>query len=335
MNPIILLDCSEALRQCASILRGAQTIVLTSHVNSDGDSLGSSLGLYHLLTQLGKTVHIVNPSAVPKSFRFLQGSEKIQVFDDSQHTALLASADVLVVLDANAPSRMRGMEAAIVGSPARKLVIDHHQEPQPFAEMYAVDTEACSTAELISRLVVLVGEEQFTRPLAECLYTGIMTDTGNFRFPRTTADVHRTIARLIEAGADPTYIYENVFNQNPLNRSILLGKALSDLRLYHDGKLCVMTVARAMMQETGANEDQIEGFVELTLGLEGVQMGALVVELADMVKISLRSKGEIPVNQIAKHFGGGGHINAAGCRTHQHSFQRAQELIVEFAKPYL
>jgi len=326
-----------SLAACAAALCSAQNIVLMSHVNGDGDSIGSTLGVYHLLTQLGKTVRMLHPTPVPDNFRFLQGSEHIQTFDAAHpaHAQALAQADVLVVLDANAPSRMRGMEQAIISSPAQKLVIDHHQHPQPFADVYAVDVEACSTCEMIVRLVRIVGDEHFSKPLAEAVYTGIMTDTGNFRFPRTDAEVHCMIAQLLEAGADPTFIAEQVLNQNPFQRSLLLGRALCGLQRFLDGALCMMTVSQAMMQETNTTEDHIEGFVEQTLSIQGVQIGVLVVELPHQVKISLRSKGSVAVNGIAAHFGGGGHLNAAGCRTDQYSFAELPMVIVELAKHVL
>ena len=325
--------------KCLDIITRYQSFCIITHVNSDGDSLGSQLGLTLLLRQLGKTVYNVNPSHVPENLRFLPGSEEIRVFEAERDTAILASVDVLLVLDCNSPSRMRGMEEAIMRSPAVKAVIDHHQEPVEFASVYAIDTEACSTAELIYRL--LLGFEKrdsthyCTKPLAEALYTGIMTDTGNFRFPRTTADVHRIIARLIESGVEPYAVYDKVFNQNPMNRARLLGATLATMQTYHDGKLCIMLVSHAMMLETGTNIDHIEGFVEQTLGLQGVLVGAIVVELPQEIKMSLRSKGTIPVNKIAQYFGGGGHINAAGCRTTTMSFTEATEMIVRLTKEYL
>jgi bifunctional oligoribonuclease and PAP phosphatase NrnA len=333
----------EGLQAIQHLMDGAQTFCIVTHVNSDGDSLGSQLGLMHLLRQMGKTVHCVNPSRVPENFRFLQGSEEIRVFEAEQDTTvltnLLAGVDVLMVLDGNSPSRMRGMEEAIVRSPAKKVVIDHHQEPMQFADIYAIDTDACSTAELIYCLAMLCGnlksENYLTKPLAEALYTGIMTDTGNFRFPRTDSDVHRIIAHLLDIGVDPTYIFDSVFNQNPMNRAWLLGATLTQMETYHDGRLCMMLVTQAMMLATQTSIDHIEGFVEQTLGLKGVQVGALVVELPNEVKISLRSKGTIPVNKMVAHFGGGGHTNAAGCRTATMTADEAKQRIIEIAAPFL
>jgi phosphoesterase RecJ-like protein len=329
----------SGLDACIDIIARHTSFCITTHVNSDGDSLGSQLGLTLLLRQLGKTVQNVNPSHVPENLRFLPCSDEVLVFDAERDTSVLAEADVILVLDGNSPSRMRGMEEAIMRSPAVKAVIDHHQEPVEFARAYAIDTEACSTAELIYRLLTRLeerdGKTYLTKPLAEALYTGIMTDTGNFRFPRTTSDVHRIIARCIDVGVEPYYIFDSVFNQNPMNRSRLLGLTLANLQTYHNGKLCMMLVSEAMMRETETNVDHLEGFVEQTLGLRGVQMGAIVAEMPDEIKISLRSKGSLPVNKIAGFFGGGGHINAAGCRTKTMSFREVQETIVRLSAEYL
>lgn len=336
MNPAtISYSFTQGLNQIIRGLDAAHSVLITSHINGDGDSIGSSLGLYHALRSSGKTVTVVHPSAVPYNLLFLPGASEIQVFDPQQHTTLFHSVEALVVLDANAPSRMTDMEALIRNSTMTKYVIDHHQDPQNFADVYAIDTESCSTAELVYRLITVWGKPPMSQAIAECLYTGIMTDTGNFRFPRTTAEIHRIIAALMDAGADAPTLYEQVFHQNPYNRALLLGMALSGLQLFHNARMCMMTVSRAMIEQTGATEDLIEGFVDHTLGIQGVQMGILVVELADMVKISLRSKGSLAVNQIARHFGGGGHINAAGCRTKHHSFQEVQNLLVQLSAQYL
>lgn len=323
------------MKHIISGLQAANTVLLTSHINGDGDSIGSSLGLYHLLRSAGKTVFVIHSSVVPYNFLFLPGATEIQTFDPAMHKTLIDTVDALVVLDANAPSRTGEMEHPIRQSAAKKYVLDHHQDPQSFADFYAIDTDACSTAELVYRLIMAWDSSHLSRPIAECLYTGIMTDTGNFRFPRTTAEIHRIVAALMESGADAPMLYEQVFNQNPFNRTLLLGLALSGLQLFHQGQMCMMAINRQMIEQTAAKEDLIEGFVEHTLSLQGVQMGILVVELPDMVKISLRSKGSLAVNQIARHFGGGGHINAAGCRTKHHTFEEVQRLLVELSANFL
>jgi bifunctional oligoribonuclease and PAP phosphatase NrnA len=325
---------SDALADCVKQIQAAQTFCITSHVNSDGDSIGSTVGLYHLLRSLGKTARIINPTPLPYNFRFLHGSEAVETFDAGKHASFLASADVLFVLDANAPSRMRGMEEAITNSKATTIVIDHHQDPAPFADLYIVDTEACSTAELMYNLAGQLHLPSLSKAFAEAVYTGIMTDTGNFRFPRTDAGVHRIIAELLECGVEPFHVYDHVFNQNPFARSLLLGNALTGLELHVSNRLCIMTITQAMMRSTNTNEDHIEGVVEHALAIAGVQMGALIVELPTEFKISLRSKGAIPVNRIAGHFGGGGHTNAAGCRTTL-SLPEFKQILIELATPHL
>jgi bifunctional oligoribonuclease and PAP phosphatase NrnA len=355
-HPSTLQASMEAVASLLLRTEPSQSIVITSHQNGDGDSIGSSLGLYGALRLLGKTVRVVHPTPVPSAFGFVAGAEAIETFDAATHTALLAECAVLCVLDANAPSRMRQMESAIAArahTSATTLVLDHHQDPQSFADLYVVDVESSSTCELIVRLVAQIATQisaeaalqaaselasattLFTPSVATALYTGIMTDTGNFRFPRTDGELHRMVGTLIEAGADPTDIYERVMNQNPLERSRLLGRALATMEMFHGGTFCMMSLTREDFRATQTTDEHIEGFVEQTLSVRGVQMGALVVELEDQVKISLRSKGTIAVNRIAAEFGGGGHLNAAGCRTTQHTFAEVRTLLVGYAQAVL
>lgn len=309
--------------------------VITAHVNPDGDAIGSELALFHLLRALGKEVCIINSSPVPDNFTFLGGSEEIREYAPERDDETIAQADVLFILDCNAPKRVQAMEHSVVASPAKKVVIDHHLEPQPFADVYAVDFEASSTAEILWRLVGLYGEQAYTKEIAEALYTGIHTDSGGFRHPRTDAELLRMAARLLEAGVDPTSIYERIYNQGSVERARLLGNALSQLQVFHNGELCIMVVSNAMLQAASASETLTEGFVDHTLALAGVRMGVLVVELPDMVKMSFRSKGAVSAKACAEHFGGGGHYNAAGARTTTYALQEVVERIVDIAREHL
>jgi phosphoesterase RecJ-like protein len=325
-------DWQSGLAACLEAISRYRSFCLASHVNSDGDSLGSQLGLAHLLTTLGKSACLINPSPVPENLRGIPGWERIEVFDAKRHERAFANAEAIIVLDGNSPLRMRGMEAAILRSAAFKMVIDHHLAPIKFADVYAIDIDASSTAEMIYRLVGLFERRDnanYCAPdLARALYTGIMTDTGNFRFPRTNAEVHRIVARLIESGVDPSAVYDGVYSQNSLSRARLLGRALSSMEIHCAGAFCAMTITRQMMQESGLAVEHTDGFVEQTLTVRGVSVGAIFVELDDHIKISLRSKGVFPVNDIAAHFGGGGHLNAAGCRAVNIGLEEARAAVL-------
>lgn len=330
-----LQPLQESIAACARLIDDIKTAVITAHVNPDGDAIGSELALFHLLKNLGREVTIINSSPLPAQYDFLEGSNDIRQYTPERDDELLRSCDVLFVLDCNAPKRVKTMEEIVTSSPVRKVVIDHHLEPKPFADLYVVDVDASSTAEILWRLTDHYGREYFTREIAEALYTGILTDTGGFRYPRTDAELLRMVARLIETGVDPTYVYEKVYNRGALNRTRLLGRALVSLRVFHHGRLCIMVVSQEMLREMEASEDLTEGFVEHTLSLDGVKVGVLVVEMADMVKMSFRSKDRIPANTFAEFFGGGGHLNAAGARTQNYTLEGVVDAIVDLVETHV
>lgn len=327
------LDTSIA--ECVRLLDDIQTAVITAHVNPDGDAVGSELALFHLLKNQGKDVTVINSSPLPVTYDFLEGSSSILEYNPERDNALLNSCDALFVLDCNAPKRVKTMEEIVISSPVRKVVIDHHLEPKPFADLYVVDTDASSTAEILWRLTDHYGKQAFTKPIAEALYTGIFTDTGGFRYPRTDAELLCMVAGLLEVGVDPTYVYEKIYNRGALNRTRLLGRALVSLRVFHHGRLCIMTVTQEMLREMQASEDLTEGFVEHTLSLDGVKVGVLIVEMADVVKMSFRSKDQIPANTFAEFFNGGGHLNAAGARTRDYTLEEVIDKIVEMVASHV
>lgn len=323
------------IAECARLIDNIQTAVITAHVNPDGDAIGSELALFHLLKAKGKDVTVINSSPLPVTYDFLKGSNDILEYNPDRDDELLNSCDALFVLDCNAPKRVKTMEQIVASSPVQKVVIDHHLEPKPFANLYVVDTDASSTAEILWRLIDHCGAEFFTKETAEALYTGILTDTGGFRYPRTDAELLCMVARLLETGVDPTYVYEKIYNRGALNRTRLLGRALVSLQVFHHGRLCIMTVTQEMLREMQAPEDLTEGFVEHTLSLDGVKVGVLVVEMADMVKMSFRSKDRIPANSFAEFFGGGGHLNAAGARTKEYTLEEVIDRIVEMVASHV
>jgi phosphoesterase RecJ-like protein len=227
---------------------------------------------------------------------------------------VINDVDTIVVLDLNTVKRLDGLGEAIVASKARIVNIDHHTHPQDFAHVQCVDTDSPATCAMLYRLISTSSTLTLPPDAAQCLYTGIMTDTGNFRFPRTDAWLHRAVADLIEHGADPVSAYELTFNQNSLERTRLLGAALASLQVHHNGRLCTMFVRASDLTSLHCSVDDTEGLVHHTLSLQGVTMGILFVETDDIVKCSFRSKGETYVRDLAARYGGGGHVYAAGAR---------------------
>ncbi len=322
--------------QCLQVLSSAKNIVITTHQNPDGDAIGSSLGLYHFARTLGINAVVINTSPTPSNLSFLPSAGSIHVYSPEVDDQAIQTADAIFILDLNSSKRIQTMEESVLRSPAKKVLIDHHQNPTIIPDVPVIDTDSCSTCELIYHIICASGVT-FSKEMATSIYTGIMTDTGSFRFSRTKADVFRIAGALVDYGADPVAIAENVFNSSGFNRTVLLGKALGSMQLFYDGKLSVMTVTADDFLQTTALEEDTEGFVQHTLTISGVVMGILFIELpnANTVKISIRSKGDVRANDLAAEFNGGGHVNAAATRIHNRSLSETREMIIERSGKYL
>ncbi len=317
------------------LLRRKNRFVLTTHVNPDGDALGSELALRAGLLQLGKSVSIVNHSPTPEHYRWLDPGGLIARYEPATHDPGIADADLLVVLDTNQPDRLRSLEEPFRKSPAPKAVIDHHQDPHPFADAYYVDPSATSTGEMIFRLLQSFDDVTIGEDIAVALYTAIMTDTGSFRYPRTDAGTHRIISTLIERGADPPSIFSRVYETWTPGRMRLLGEALDTLTLSGGGAIATMLTTREMFTRTVTTEVETDTFSTYPMNIRGVRIGILFTELVDGVKISFRSKGAIQVNALAKEFGGNGHINASGARLHDVPLDAVVRDVLLAAQKYL
>jgi phosphoesterase RecJ-like protein len=296
------------------LLRTRHRFLLTSHVNPDGDALGSEAALAAWLRGEGKTADIVNVSPTPAVYDFLDPLAQIRTYTAGRDDALIAGADVILVLDTNQIGRLRDMEQAVVASRAVKVCIDHHLDPAPFADHYLVDQDATSTGEIVFRILTSLSPEALSPNAATALYCAIMTDTGSFRYPRVGAATHRMVARLIDAGADPVEIYSLVYERWSPGRIHLAGEMLAGLQLLAGGRLAYVSISRDMLQRTGTTEEDTDNFTTYPMSIQGVMAGILFLELPDGVKISFRSRGPIPIHELAQEFGGNGHRNAAGAR---------------------
>lgn len=318
-------------RHIATILRSSSHIVLTTHVRPDGDAIGSLLGLGNALQTLGFNFRMISPSPLPSFLRFLPQSECIEAYDPEQHATVVAESDLIVCLDFNALSRLEKMSTSVAASRARRVAIDHHLEPEDGFAALLHDVDATSTAELVYALLALEFPETLCAAVATPLYTGILTDSGNFRFPRVSGRTHRIVADLIDLGADPVAIYDALYNTNPPQRLRLLGQTLRNLEIVCNNKCAVLTLTRQMFEEAGAIADDTESFVQHTLTIDGVYVGVFLSEMLDRdaIKVSLRSKGQVDVQRIAMHLGGGGHLNAAAAIVDNLSLEQVKERVVE------
>ncbi len=296
-----------------TIIDSHKRFILTSHVNPDGDGLGSEVALAHYLELRGKQVSILNCSATPENYLFLHQLHPILQFNSPHHGDIVENAEVIILLDANDPDRLAAMAPFIMKSHALKVCIDHHPEPGKFADLYLLDEQSPATGEIIYSFISMTGGT-IDLVTATALYTAIMTDTGSFRYQKTDSEVHTIVAHLLQAGADPVDIYEQVYECTSAKRMRLLGMALANLQTLYDGKLAYIVLTREMFETSGTTEEDTDAFVPYTLTIDGVQIGLMFSEMDDIVKVSFRSKGDIAINELAKEFGGNGHKNAAGAR---------------------
>jgi phosphoesterase RecJ-like protein len=300
------------------LIRNVKTIALTTHVNPDGDALGSEIGLAEWLISIGKTVSVVNHSPTPYNYFFLDtGTPIIEQYDVAKHDALLKLVDLLLVLDVNDPGRIRSIGPYALADKSKVAVIDHHLEPQDFAREYFIDTEACSTGELIYQLVTaaipMLGGA-ITPKGANALYVAIMTDTGSFKFPRTDSGVFRMCADLLDLGADPVASYNEVYNSAPAARLLLMRECLNSLEYQFENRMAFQSITQSQLRSIGANEEDVDGFVQMPFQVGGIVLSAFLLELKEGWKLSVRSKGDVSAAALAQAFGGNGHFNAAGAR---------------------
>ncbi|HHX87934.1 MAG TPA: bifunctional oligoribonuclease/PAP phosphatase NrnA [Firmicutes bacterium] len=294
------------IKQVTELLAREKSFFLVSHVLPDGDSVGSLLALGEALQQLGKQVGMFIPGVVPHKYRFLKGSR--QIADDLVYDG----RSTIIALDCSDLDRVGEFKAQIERAP--KLVnIDHHISNQYFGTINLVNTLASATGEIVFSLLSEMGVN-FTPSMATALYVALATDTGSFKFENTTPDTHRIAAALIERGSNPGTISQRVFDQRPLHYFLLLKEALSTLELYCQQRIAVLTISRDMLDLCGATEEDMDGIVNYSRNIEGVELGLLLYTGNNQViKVGFRS-AQLDVSKLAAKFGGGGHAKAAGCR---------------------
>ncbi len=292
-------------------------IVITTHHKPDGDAMGSTLGLYHYFKNAGVESQVVTPTDYAEFLHWLPGSDTVLVYEeDTTHSKeLIDNAAYVFCLDFNALGRINDMGEYIKKSDATLVMIDHHQDPQDFDHERFVEIGASSACELVYRYVQIhLDPNLMTKAMGECIYTGLITDTGSFRFGSTTSSTMRTAADLMDLGVIPDRIYRSLFDQNRLERLQLLGYFLANkIELIEDGKVALAHMTADELNKYNVITGDTEGFVNYGLGIKGVQMSALIIDRDYLVKMSFRSAEHFPCNEFsAEFFNGGGHKNAAG-----------------------
>lgn len=308
----------EKIARFNAFIGAAKNIVITAHKSPDGDSIGSSLALYHYLKQEHDHITICHPDIAPSFLAWMPGFDQIQTQEANENRVaqLMNEADLIFCLDYNAPGRIGKMDDLLAKSTAHKIMIDHHRDPDTeFVSLMFSDHLSCSTAQLIFELIEARNDlAKINMAISESIYTGIITDTGSFRFSSVSPKTHQIAAFLIENGLNNAAVHEHIFDTNTENRIKLVSYSLLEkLVIMRDYETAYISLTQAEQERFHAAKGDTEGLVNQALSLEGIKMAVFFKESDGIIKISFRSVGQIPVNDLARgHFYGGGHQNAAG-----------------------
>jgi phosphoesterase RecJ-like protein len=323
-------------KKLESLILNNNKFLITTHVNPDADAIGSEVAFHLMLKKLSKVSYIINHSLTPYNLKFLDESDVIQKFDKKVHCNLFEDIDVLVALDFNKLDRLVSMSEDFRNSNKLKICLDHHQDEEDFTDYQFIDTNYSSTGHILFDFIKITGIVDLDLAIANPIYAAIMTDTGSFRFERTTPELHRIAAKLIEIGVIPGEVYNDIYEQNDLSKIKLLAKALETLQLVGDkNEIGYMYLTQQDFKNINGLESETDNFVNFSLSIENVKIGMLFIELKDGCKISFRSKGFIPMNELAAEFGGGGHINAAGARFFNKQIIDLIPIVIKKAEEYL
>jgi len=299
-------------------LRDPKNVVITTHQKPDGDAMGSSLGLFHFLKKLGHSVTVISPTNWADFLDWMPSTKLVLDYERQTEVAneLIDKADWIFCLDFNTLSRTKRMEEKLANATGIRILIDHHQEPQIEKFAYGVSsTNKSSTCEMVYDLIMDSGNEAFiNESVAECLYSGVMTDTGSFRFPSTSASVHRMVATLKDKGLQHSRVHEALFDNYLENRFRFIGHILLNrMEIFYEYNTALIAVNQQDLIKYDIITGDTEGLVNYPLSIKGIKLAAIVIDRGEERKCSFRSKGSFDVNTFArKYFNGGGHFNAAG-----------------------
>ena len=321
------------MQEFNDLLASPKKIIITTHQNPDADALGSSLGMAGYLTKKGHEVTVITPTEYPDFLHWMTGNDKVLDFENYHQTAKakakIAEAEVIFCLDFSALNRLKNLESLVRKSLAKKVLIDHHQMPEKFADFVFWNDHAAAACELIFQLIETLGDKNLIDiPIAECFYSGLMTDTGSFRFDSTTKEVHRIAGELIETGINVAKIHRQIFDSNSFERLQFLGYVLGQ-KLVHlpEFNTAYFTISEEELKRFNSKTGDTEGMVNYALSIKGVVFAAIFTDRGDMIRISFRSVDEFSVSDFSRnHFSGGGHKYAAGGR----SFDSLEKTVQKF-----
>lgn len=329
----------ETIKIVKDLLSNPKKIVVVGHKNPDGDAIGSCLGLSLFLRSLGHSPTVIMPNDFPDFLKWMPGVDDIVIYEKQTQKSkeIIEEAEIIFTLDFNSLDRVGDLQLPLKKSDAKFVMIDHHQEPADYAVATYSDVSMSSTSEMVYHFMAALGETaRLSKDIATNLYTGIMTDTGSFRFPSTTATTLRIVAHLKEAGADSAKIHQDIYDTNSPDRMKLLGVALNNLVILKEFNTAYITLTQKELDANNFKKGDTEGFVNYALSVKGIIFAAIFIEnkQENIVKMSFRSKGEFSVNDFARnHYSGGGHINAAGGKS-SHSLNKTVKEFISILPQY-
>lgn len=312
-----MLDLSKYTKQLSKLFSDSGNILLISHINPDGDSVGAQLALYHYFKSKNKEVSLIAPNNLQEFLNWMNGADQIKIFIKERKLcrSIIENADLIIMLDFNQPGRLGEAEEFVMKSGAHKIIIDHHQDPSDMAELIISDTEKCSTSELVHELITEIDDSKFmNRSYAEALYVGIITDTGNFEHGSYSSGTFRIVANLLETGIEKEKIIDLIYNNFSAERLRLMGFALNKrMVVLPELQSAYIYLSREDLKEYNHVKGDTEGFVNMPLSIRGINFAVLFIEKENFIKLSFRSRGQFPSNEFASlYFSGGGHVNASG-----------------------
>ena len=329
------------ISEIKELLASSKKIAIIPHRSPDGDAMGSTLALYHFLIKMNHEVTVVAPNDFPDFLAWMPASEKVVIFENETELASqnIKDAEIVFTLDFNALHRTGlAMEAFLKELDTTFIMIDHHQSPDSYAKYTYSDTNYGSTCEMVYNFIDQLNQLNcIDKNIATCIYTGILTDSGGFRYPKTTSNTHRIVAELIDLGAENTEIPNLLFENNSYSRLQLLGRAMQNLKVFPELKTAYTTLSQQELNEYNYVKGDTEGFVNYGLTIKNINFAAIFIEHSDekIIKISFRSQGDFDVNQFAReHFSGGGHINAAGGKSNkslQQTIEKFESIVAEMS----
>jgi len=324
----------QDLQAFKELLDSPKNIVIVTHHKPDADALGSSLGLAGYLNKKRHHVQVITPTDYPKFLFWMAGNDEVMVYNEGRQKEarqLVKDADLIFCLDFSSLHRINELGDHVRASEAIKVLIDHHLDPEDFAQFKSWSTQAAATAELVYQLIVDLGDKDLIdAEIAEALYAGIMTDTGSFRHSNTTQNVHQVTADLIALGANTHKVSKLIYDSNSMDRVKFTGFAISErLVVLEEYNTAYMAISEQDLQRFNSKTGDTEGLVNYALSIKGIVLAALIIDRGEVIKISFRSVGSFPANQLAQeNFEGGGHLNAAGGKSHL----TLQETVEKFVK---